>query len=346
MLPNDGMKRTPRTPEFLAPDGSVIPGSIAESSYLPLGGIDQWVLIRGEKLANPVLITLHGGPGFSDTAMLRGYNADLEKSFTVVYWDQRGTGKSFDRALPAASMTLDQLLADLDELVEHVCERTGHEHVVLLGHSWGSALGAIYAAKHPDKVSAYVGAAQIGDWPAAEAASYAYTLATAEQRGRRRAIAALRRIGPPPYGASAVFAERMWSQRLEGALRPRAVWELLRHLVRVPEVSLLELPQTMRGFRFTMNAMWPEVSRLNLAEVVPALQMPVFFLVGRKDRWVPPEISVAYFDKLAAPAKTLVWFESSGHEAFVDEPAKFHQVMIDMVRPIVVHERQMPRRAS
>ena len=91
----------------------------------------------------------------------------------------------------------------------------------------------------------------------------------------------------------------------------------------------------MRGFRFSMDAMWPEVSRLNLIEHVPALQMPVFFFLGRNDHWVPPETSVAYFDALSAPSKKLVWFENSGHEPFVDEPDKFNAAMAELVRPLL-----------
>jgi pimeloyl-ACP methyl ester carboxylesterase len=84
-----------------------------------------------------------------------------------------------------------------------------------------------------------------------------------------------------------------------------------------------------------MDAMWPEVSRLNLTDLVPNLEMPVFFLLGREDPWVRPETSVAYFDALAAPSKKLVWFENSGHEPFVDEPAKFNATMAHLVRPVL-----------
>ena len=55
----------------------------------------------------------------------------------------------------------------------------------------------------------------------------------------------------------------------------------------------------MRGFRFSIDAMWAEASRLNLFELAPALEMPVFFFLGRKDHLVPPETSVAYIEALA-----------------------------------------------
>jgi cephalosporin-C deacetylase-like acetyl esterase len=106
-------------------------------------------------------------------------------------------------------------------------------------------------------------------------------------------------------------------------------------VIDVPETSIFELPQMMRAFRWTLDLMWRDVSKLNLLELAPVLQVPVFFLLGRRDHWVPPEVSVAYFDALTAPSKRLVWFEESGHEPFVDEAAQFNRVMVDLVRPAV-----------
>jgi pimeloyl-ACP methyl ester carboxylesterase len=123
--------------------------------------------------------------------------------------------------------------------------------------------------------------------------------------------------------------------RFEGAMRPRALWKIARASIAAPESSLLDLPRTMRGFRFSLDAMWPETSRLNLHDLVPALDMPVFFFLGRNDHWVPPQPSLAYFERLAAPSKQLVWFEQSGHEPFIDEPAKFNSAMAGLVRPAV-----------
>ncbi|WP_234834927.1 alpha/beta fold hydrolase [Mycolicibacterium stellerae] len=312
-----------------------MPGSVAEVGYCRLGGVDQWVMIRGENLANPPLIHLHGGPGFSETRLLRHFNSDLEKRFTVVYWDQRGAGKSFDRSLSESSMTVDQFIADLDELVDMVCARVGQEQVVLHGHSWGSALGVLYAARYPQRVAAYVGTGQIGDWPAAESASYAYALAEAQRRNNRTALKALRTIGPPPYPASSVFKERTWVQRVDGQLGPRALWRFGRIALGGTESTLLDLPRQVRGFRFSMTAMWDEVSSLNLLQDAPELRVPVFFFLGRHDHWVPPETSMAYFDALSATSKKVLWFDESGHEPFVDEPDEFNQAVAEMVRPLV-----------
>jgi pimeloyl-ACP methyl ester carboxylesterase/membrane protease YdiL (CAAX protease family) len=330
----DGWLMLGHTRPFRGPDGNVLPNSVAEVKYVCLGGVDQWVMIRGENVANPPLIVLHGGPGMSEMGFFHHFNAPLERHFTVVHWDQRGTGKSFDRNIPRSSMTLDQFVADLDELVDMVRRRFGKERVAILGHSWGSALGAIYAVRFPAKVSVYVGAAQIGDWAAGESLSYCFGLAEAERRHDEKALKKLRAIGPPPYPAKSVFVERMAVTRIDGQMRLRTLWKAGRALFGRPESSILDLPNLIRGFRFTLGAMWAEVSKLNLLKLVPALKVPVVIFVGRLDHWVPPETSVAYFDALTAPSKNLVWFEHSGHEAFVDEPEKFNATMVGLVRPL------------
>jgi pimeloyl-ACP methyl ester carboxylesterase len=329
------MRHRGKTPPFRGPGGEVVPGSIAEIAYRRLGGLDQWVMIRGESVANTPLILLHGGPGLSETALFRHFNAPLEKSFTVVYWDQRGAGKSFDRSIPPSSMTVEQFISDLDELVDAVCRRLGKAKVAVFGHSWGSALGVLYAARFPDKVAAYVGSGQIGDWAAGESASYAFALAEAQRRGKHGAVKRLRALGPPPHTVDSLWKQRTLLSGLEGRLRPRAIWKLGRAALAGDESSIFDLASTTRGFRFSLRAMWPEVSRLNLIELVPALQMPVFFFLGRNDHWVPPEVSGAYIDALRAPSKQLVWFEESGHEPFIDEPAKFNAALAELVRPVL-----------
>ena len=144
----------------------------------------------------------------------------------------------------------------------------------------------------------------------------------------------LRAIGPPPYPAKSVFIERTAVTRLDGQMRLGILWRAGRALFGRPESSILDLPNLVRGFGFTLDAMWAEVSTLNLLKLVPALKMPVVIFVGRRDHWVPPETSVAYFEALTAPSKRLVWFDHSGHEAFVDEPEKFNATMVELVRPL------------
>jgi len=329
------MKHFGKTPAFRGSDGKILPNSIAEICYLRLGGLDQWVMIRGENMANPLLILLHGGPGFPEMRLLRFFNAPLEKHFTVVYWEQRGTGKSFDRKIPTSSMTVEQFIADLDELVDTVRTRFGKDKVAMYGHSWGSPLGVLYAARFPDQVSAYVGAGQVGDWPASEALCYEFALREAVRRGNRKALRDLQAIGPPPHTGQRQMVQGKWLARFVGMVRGMSTWQLSRIMIGGPEFSMLDLPNILRGTVFATFTMWEQVSALNLVKAAPVLEMPVFFVVGRHDHVIAPETSVAYFDRLSAPSKRLVWFEESAHEPPFEEPTKFNATMVELVRPIV-----------
>lgn len=330
------MKHLGKTPPFCGSDGEILPNSIADISYLPLGGFDQWVMIRGENIANPILILLHGGPGFPEMRLFRTFNASLEQHYTAVYWMQRGTSKSFDRRMPHSSLTIEQFIADLDELVGMLRARFGKKKVVLYGHSWGSVLGVLYASRFPDKVAAYIGTGQIGEWAAFEAASYAFVLAEAERRRNRKAIRELRAIGPPPHAFWDMVVERKWITRFVGIVRGMPLWRFTCITLGGPEASIFDLPNILRSQLVTPKVMWKELMEVNLIKTAPALQMPVFFFLGRHDRVVVPETSVAYFDMLRAPAKRLVWFEDSGHEPPAEEPEKFNSLMVEMVRPVAL----------
>jgi pimeloyl-ACP methyl ester carboxylesterase len=330
------VKHLGKTPPFRGPDGEILPNSVAEISYLRLGGFDQWVMIRGENIANPILILLHGGPGFPEMRLFRTFNAPLEQSFTVVYWMQRGTSKSFDRRMPSSSLTIERFMTDLDELVELLRARFGKEKVVLYGHSWGSVLGILYASRFPDKVAAYVGTGQIGEWAAFETASYVFVLAEAERRRHRKAIRELRAIGPPPHAFWDMVVERKWITRFFGVVRGMSLWRLTRITLGGPEASVVDLPNILLSQLVTPKVMWQELLGVDLIKTAPVLRMPVFFFLGRQDRVVVPETSVAYYDVLQAPSKTLIWFEESGHEPPAEEPQKFNNLMVEMVRPVAV----------
>jgi len=181
--------------------------------------------------------TIGAAPRYSAThprkPLFRHFNAPLEKSFTVVNWDQRVAGKSFDRKIPKTSMTVEQFIADLDDLVTAVFKRLGKNKVTIFGHSWGSALGVPYAARFPEKVAAYVGSGQIGDWPAGELLSYAFVLAKSERRNNRKALKELRAIGPPLYTAKKLWVERTWLDRVEGHPGGMSLWKFGRVVLAV-----------------------------------------------------------------------------------------------------------------
>jgi pimeloyl-ACP methyl ester carboxylesterase len=227
-------------------------------------------------------------------------------------------------------MTIDQFVADLDALIDAVRQRFGKEKVVLLGHSWGSALGTLYAARHPEKVAAYAGVGQIGNLQASEQASYAFVLEEARRRGNRKALAALTALGPPPYSDKQLMVQRRWLSRFTGVFGSLPLFKAIRILIAAPGFSPFNLPAIFGGMMFSLKTMWSELAALNLEVAVPELKMPVWFFLGRHDHQVDAGVGAAYFEKLVAPAKKLVWFEHSGHFAPFEEPAAFNAAMLEV----------------
>ena len=187
-------------------------------SRLRVGGTEQWIHVRTNDVRNPIVLFLHGGPGTSQLTSNARNTRTLEDVFTLVDWDQRGAGKSYAAGLERESMKVDQFVADTQELTRLLLDRFQQERLILVGHSWGSAIGALTVAARPDLFSCYVGIGQISDMAEGEAISYRWTLDQARARGNRRTIRRLEQIGPPPYsgGRKSTITERRYLARFGG----------------------------------------------------------------------------------------------------------------------------------
>jgi proline iminopeptidase len=322
------------TSPFLDAQGHTVPGSIAMMETVRVGGIEQSIWWRGVDVRNPALVLLHGGPGASEAALFRHFNAELEQRFVVVYWEQRGAGRSYHGDIAIQSMTVAQFVRDLDEVVDLVRTRFNKDRVVLLGHSWGTVLGTLYAAQHPEKIAAYVGVAQIGNMAEQRRLSYEFALAEAIRRGEGRAVEEIGAIGPAPHSVDALLALGKWTERFGGSMRGglstgKLIWTALN----TDEAGLVDLVKFGRGNRFSLLSLESEIASLDLSARYRSFKVPVFFLLGRHD-WHVPAVDVArYFDLIDAPCKRLVWFEESAHNPPFEEPQKFNQVMTQQVLP-------------
>ena len=208
---------------------------------------------------------------------------------------------------------------------------------MIVGHSWGSALGIVYAARFPAKIVVYVGLGQVADTAASEVASYAFALAKAEERGHRKAVKQLRAIGPPPHSVKAIGTQRRWLMAMGGALGPRlSIARLVWRGLTSPEASVLDLVRLVRGSAFSLRLLWPELIASNVQRDYRRFEMPVFFLLGRFDMQVVASVAASYFNVIDAPQKELIWFENSGHMAPFEEPELFNRIMTQTVRPLAI----------
>lgn len=297
-----------------------------------LGGAEQSILIRGRSAKAPILIWLHGGPGQDETGLWRRYNAALEDKFTVVYWVQRGTGRSWSADIPPSSMRLSRFVGDLDELVDMLRRRFGQARVAIAGHSWGTSVGVAYTQSHPDKVSAYIGVSQVVAYEEGERRSYAYTLAEAKRRKNAAALAELKQIGPPPYPFASLLKQRWWLNEFGGAWRkPRSLPLLMWQSFQASEMTLLDGVYFMRGQDFSSDNLQDDMASVNWMRDAQNFQVPVFIAAGRFDYNTDARLQHEYFERINAPAKTFRWFENSAHSPLFEEPEEFNRFMLNTV---------------
>lgn len=315
--------------------GHVRSGSIASLEAVELGGVQQWICIRGADRNRPILLLLHGGPGLS----LMPFNAfwsELENHFLVVNWDQRGTGKSYSPQLSADAMKIDNFVSDTIELSEILCRRFHQDKIFVLGHSWGSILGLLAAQKRPELFRAFIGVGQVSNIFRSELLAYQFALDAAKKQKHARAIRELEGIGSPPFTGKDFFRkyalEQQWITYFGGTFYGRnSLWPLYQTLLFCGEYSLRDKLFTLPGFYLSIQMTWDEMMRVDFFSQIPAVSVPVYFFEGRQDNLVPAQVTEEYFRILQAPRKQWIWFDKSGHLPFYDEPKRFMDALIDTV---------------
>jgi pimeloyl-ACP methyl ester carboxylesterase len=214
--------------------------------------------------------------------------------------------------------------------------------LVLVGHSWGTVIGALAVSKYPELYSCYVGIGQVGRMAEGEAASYLWTLDQAKKRGNRRAADALVAMGPPPYEGD--WQKKTMTQRSylawfggeEYRNRFGASGYVVSGVLFSREYTLADRVNVFRGILGSMRLLWPELLQVDLFESVPEIKVPVFVMAGKHDHESPSEIAERYFNALRAPAKELIWFNQSAHLPNAEERGLFNKIMVEKVLPIAV----------
>lgn len=316
-----------------------------------IGGIDQWVSIRGNDRRNPVLLMLHGGPGWVAMPTSWYFQRGWEEYFTVVQWDQRGAGKTYaanDPAVVAPTMTRERMIADSEEMVAWLRREFGKERIFVLGQSWGSYLGLELAQRRPEWLHAYIGIGQISNAPESERRGFAWTLQQAREDGNAEAVAELEALAPYAQGNQPVpleklFKQRKWLNHYGGMVHNRRGGDAEAAAIRLsPEYTDHDVAEVWKGNDFSMQHLLSEVLTLDMT-TVRELKIPVFLFEGRHDHNVSSELAAEWLQGVKAPAKQLIWFEQSAHEVMIEEPGKTLLTLVQQVRPIAERAGDVPR---
>jgi len=315
---------------------------IEELLEIPVAGTKQWISVRGRDRRNPLLLMIHGGPASPEMPTSWAFQSGWEDFFTVVQWDQRGSGKTYranDPAMIAPTLTLERITEDAGEVVQYLRQRYAKEKIFVLGHSWGSVVGLNLAQRHPEWLFAYVGMGQIISGEDNERASYALTLRAAESAGNTQAVNELRALAPYPEEDGSLQlgkleVERKWVVTFGGLSHRRDGLGYYLNLAYLsPEYTTEDIEAIDKGSHLSLNPLWAEVMRFDYGKIT-RFHCPIFLFAGRHDYTTPSEVAAAWLKRVRAPRKQIVWFENSAHMMMVEEPGQVLLHLVKDVRPV------------
>ncbi|HKZ66540.1 MAG TPA: alpha/beta hydrolase [Chitinophagaceae bacterium] len=286
---------------------------IDKTEIITIGGIKQYVRIKGKDSSKPLLLFLHGGPGSSVLNKADHMTGKLQQHFVVVHWDQRETGETLRLNKSSQPLTLRLFYNDTHDLIDSLLKRFQQPKLYLAGYSWGSGLGFYIADKYPELLHAYIAINPvINTWESEKIA-----LELLKERMGRKAQKELAQVKIPFENAEQLYYHRKWLFRFDGQ-----------------KFVSLTLPKSfLLAWGVTWFNVWSESCAINLFESLPAISCPVYFFAGEKDYQTNHSITQEYFNKVSAPKKDLFLFADAGHGLPETDPGLFQDIIIDKILP-------------
>lgn len=316
------------------------PEAIDRTAFVELGGVEQFVSIRGRSRANPVLVVCHGGPALPSLPSSWIWQRGVEEYFTVVNYDQRASGKSAATVSDGLDLRVERYVDDLVELIAWVQAELGVRKVGVLGHSWGTIIGLTVARQRPDLLWAYIGVGQVICGPENEVESFGHAMRSAVADGNERAVAELQSLGEYP-GAEPLTVERIvtcrrWAQHYGGLSAYRSDFAYFTESQELsPYYTDADLGLIGVGQQVTMTAVLPALLGFDARDQT-AFEVPMLQSLGRHDWTTPTGPVVRWLEHVTAPSTHVVWFENSAHLCMLEEPGKFLVSLVTHALPHAV----------
>jgi proline iminopeptidase len=303
---------------------------IEEASFISIGGIEQWVTIRGIDDRQPVLLLLHGGPGDVQSPLISTY-ALYEQDFVLVQWDQRGAGRTFAKN-GAGSVSRERIVADGIDLAGQLHKRFPEQKLILFGHSWGSVVATAMAQQRPELFDAYVGTGQVTAWADLVQFQFDFLKQRYKEKGDASALATLEAIGKPePKNWKQYFSFSRGIRKNMNASDTAWLGGLLKLLEENGETET-----TLKAIGDGMNASGAALIGAMVSEDLPAtalgFRIPYFVIQGRHDLFTPTPLAEAYFKKVSAPKKRMIIIEEAGHFALATHQRDVIAALKQMLR--------------
>lgn len=308
--------------------------------YIQINGARQGIIIESLNKGNPLLLFLHGGPGFPVYPIIKAHDIRLEQFFDVCYWDQRGAGMSYHVQEAKKQLTVEQLVDDTIQVINYLRNKYSQDKVFLLGHSWGTFLGSLVAREKPELFHAYIGIGQIGSAKESEKETYHFILQTAIAKRDNRAQKQIEKVA---------FNDTYYKNRSYGAIKEKFTnkygggfkrtgyshFKILKHAFTCPHYSFQERMNIIPGSIYSYQSLAHIMATTDLVELIPTLNLPVFILQGVHDYQTTYTQAKRFYESIEAPYKKMYTFHNSAHAPFIEEEERFYTIMQEDVLKIM-----------
>ncbi|MGB0404309.1 MAG: alpha/beta fold hydrolase [Salibacteraceae bacterium] len=307
---------------------------VQEKTFVKLGGEEQYVEMTGTSDQLPVLLFLHGGPGWPQTPHLRYFNADLTKEMIVVSWDQAGCGLSYVKNPTPKILSPESLINDAHELTQYLKKKFNKKKIFLLGFSYGSVTGLQLVEKYPEDYHAYIGVSQIINSKENFDISMQWLLKQASSKQDTSVLAQLALINQRDTSVCKNDLDCFMSKyfllvKYNGAiLNPKIAKEIEKAESHYDDYKDYDW---FNAFFYTNSRLGDMPWNSDLTRI-KSLKIPITFIAGRHDWNLPGVVALRFLDSIEAPQKEFVWFEHSAHEPPEEEPEKFNELIMDIVK--------------
>jgi len=325
-------------PPVLDQAGNIVPDGLVSLERVTLGGVEQTILIRGASADLPVLLFLHGGPGGALIPWVEFFHTPLlEENFTVVHWDQRGAGSSFNTDLTVEDITPELMIADTLELSNILRERFGRDQIFLAGQSWGSALGFMTIAEDSSPFLAFIAISERVEWDRSMTMGFDWVVEQAEAHGDAEILAQLQAIEPfDSFDESDLEVQRQALDFYRGGdYHTVGLWDTILAYTfngESPYYTMDQINSYIPGLGLSSAAIETGdiLSTYNLFESFPVSDIPVHFITGTEDHNTTGELAYEYYEALEAPTKSFTWIEGAAHMVMMDQPDAWAEAMVEI----------------
>lgn len=303
--------------------------SISELQKIEINGSKLTVMIRGHQKDNPVIIVVHGGPCCSEIPYIKKYQENLEKKFTIVHYDQRGSGKSYDFFEDYSNLSPSLLAEDLIELSAFMSKRLGNQKIILMGHSFGTYISMQAIAKEPQLYQAYIGIGQVADKIVGETDNLNYCIEQAKLQDNQSGVSYLESLRNS-IETGKIIAPRNYVRKYGGAARQiDETNDMVEGILFNPEYNFMDAIRYSLGIAKFQESLMNEQSESPITRLVQSVDVPIYFVMGQYDHMTSVKAAREYFDMLDAPQKEFIIYESSAHYPQLEEKETFYQWMCD-----------------